>query len=365
MAIHQEQSTVTDAGVPRRLDYVPALDGVRAIAVVSVFLLHLARSHVPGGAFGVDVFFVLSAFLITGLLLNEKAVTGRVSLPGFYWRRACRLLPALFLWIVLASFTAVKAGQAAKVPWSIAGSLFYVSDFLQAWTDHMAAAFDQSWSLAVEEQFYFVWPILLIGMMRLRVSHARRLLYLAAASSAILAFVNPNYFLPHGHLLPLAVGCWAAEQRAHGLSRWMDRVVQIPGIGLAVIGVFVLAAVTAPSASVSPFLFIAVAGATALLLLSITSGNSSYVTSFLATPIPVWLGARSYGVYLYGLTIIQLVPMLTGLRLMFAAPVDVGLTLIVVAVSFRFVESPIRRRGRQWSLRASGRYADGRATTAN
>jgi len=340
-------------GDPR---YVPALDGVRAIAVLSVFLLHLARDRVPGGAFGVDVFFVLSAFLITSLLIDEFDAHGRVDFVAFYWRRAFRLLPALLLWLVFASITAVLGGDAHRVPLSAAGALFYVSDFLQAWTDLVANAFDQAWSLSVEEQFYFVWPALLVlVLLRCPPRQRRWILGIAVPAAAVVAFTRPNYFLPTGHLLPLVIGCWAADQRARGLSPWIASIARSPWTGYVALAIFTAAALLALPPLLGAGMFVLIAIATAALLLHLTNPGTTGVGRLLGSAVPRWIGARSYGVYLYGLTMMGFVGALfPGITLRFAAPLDVALTLIVVALSYRLVESPVRRAGRAWLRRRRG-----------
>lgn len=352
--------TVATPG-PAASTYVPALDGVRAIAVAAVFLLHLAAAYFPGGAVGVDLFFVLSAFLITGLLLDEFSRTGHVRFGAFYLRRAFRLLPALLIWLVLASFTAVLAGEGEKVPWSVAGALFYFNDFQQAWTDRVATAFNQSWSLSVEEQFYFVWPPLLVFvLLRASLRAQRWFLHASVLVAAVVPFAGPNYFLPTGHLLPLVIGCWAAEQRARGCTPWVGALIGRRWVGYATCAVFVFATVT-DFRPLREATFIAASVATAALLLQLTIGARTAVSRMLGSRVPVWIGARSYGVYLYGLTLMGLVPqLLPGIELKIAAPIDVVLTAVVVAASYRFVESPIRRWGR---TRLAGRPRQGADAT--
>lgn len=325
---------------------MPALDGVRAIAIAGVFLLHIAGAYFPGGAFGVDLFFALSAYLITGLLLGEVESTGRLRFGAFYWRRAFRLGPALLIWLVLASATAIAEGRSAKVPWSVTGSLFYFSDFLEAWTSRIAGAFDQAWSLAVEEQFYFVWPaVLVLVLLRWPPRLQRIFLTVSVIAAIALTVAHQNYFLPTGHLLPLTVGCWAAEQRARGGSPVTTWLVRVPGIAAGCCVVFALAAVGKLEL---PGTQILVGLAAGLLLLALAERSTSIEARVLGTRIPVWIGARSYGIYLYGLTLMQLIPAVTHLGLREAAPVDVIVTLVVVALSFRFVEAPVRVRGRRW-----------------
>lgn len=128
--------------------YLASLDGIRAVAITGVFGLHLARQYFPGGAFGVDVFFVLSAYLITSILLRELRHRGRIRFGAFYCRRIFRLGPALVLWLLLlATPTALLQHAGSSISWSTAGALFYFNDFLEAWTRHVGSAYDQSWSL--------------------------------------------------------------------------------------------------------------------------------------------------------------------------------------------------------------------------
>ncbi len=198
---------------------MPALDGLRACAVAAVFLLHLDQPHFPGGAVGVDVFFVISAYLITGLLLKRSGELHPYR--NFYWRRVFRLYPALVLFVVLAAVTAIAAGQGRRAPLAVVGSLLYVNDLLMAFTHRIPTGFGQTWSLAVEEQFYLVWaPMLLLGVSRLRRNVQLGSLVAVAAIGFAFLFVhtNWNYFLPTGHLFGLALGCIAAWARHEGWS---------------------------------------------------------------------------------------------------------------------------------------------------
>jgi len=160
-------------GTTRHWRYVPALDGVRAVAVALVVLAHsyemllwrqsslLARnwSPVPGGAFGVDMFFALSGFLITALLFTEFQQTGRIDFRAFYIRRALRLLPALVAVLVATSIYAAVTGYAAhRQLQSVFGSFFYFANWMQILHIPMSPLLLHTWSLSVEEQFYIVWP---------------------------------------------------------------------------------------------------------------------------------------------------------------------------------------------------------------
>src|SRR3954467_13629235 len=165
----------TDA--PPRLAHQPALDGVRALAVIAVIMFHAGNVYATAGFIGVDMFLVLSGFLITTLLLRELALTGRVAVKAFWMRRARRLLPALILVLIaVACFGAFVAtgDEALGLRGDLLGSLFYVQNWRFVFSG--ASYFTQfgspsplrhMWSLAIEEQWYLVWPLLLFGIMKM------------------------------------------------------------------------------------------------------------------------------------------------------------------------------------------------------
>ena len=143
-----------------RLEYRPALDGLRGLAVVAVVAVHSWPTIVPGGGMGVDVFFVLSGFLITMLLVQERHDTSRIDFRGFYRRRAYRLLPPLVAFTVILLAWLWWYG----IPLPRADRI-YVSNWTLAYGDDIAY-FEHTWSLAIEERFYLVWPILLLWWLR-------------------------------------------------------------------------------------------------------------------------------------------------------------------------------------------------------
>jgi len=340
-----------EAAPVRSSTHLDSLDGIRAVAIAGVFLLHIGRAYFPGGAFGVDVFFLLSAFLITNILLSEVHHQGRIDFRGFYWRRFFRLAPALILWLAfIAPPTAVLAHEAGKIPWSTTGALFYFNDFLEAKTQLVVAAYDQSWSLAIEEQFYFVWPVLcLLCVTRLPRSMQQRTVLALVIGSAVISYKIGNYFLPSGHLVPLALGAWAAfwsvQSRDKSRLAPLFRDVRV-AVGCG--AVFAVALLSAPAGLGGYSLSLLVDLAALALVLHCVLNVSSGASRALRGGVPRWIGQRSYGIYLYGLTLMQLIPSVTHLSLHFAAPLDVVVTAIVVAISFRYVESPIRFRGRNW-----------------
>ncbi len=347
------------AGTAGHLD---ALDGMRAIAIGAVLVLHLDRAHFPGGAFGVDVFFVLSSFLISTLLLHEFSRNGRIRFGAFYWRRIFRLYPALLLWLaVLAIPTALVLHEAGTIPWSAAGAVLYLNDFLQAWTQHVGSPFDQSWSLAVEEQFYLVWPLALaLITTRLTVRGQKRTLVVMVAASLAIWLLYGNYFLPTGHLVPLALGCWAAFWMAQGgaQTRWAGWLTD-SRVAVGALAIFAVALFASPPGRIGgDLLALAVDLAATGLMLHTVLAARSWPSRVLGSSPLRWIGVRSYGVYLYGLTLVILIPAVTHLPLHEAAPLDLVVIAVVVALSYRYVEAPLRARGRAWLVDAEhGRRA--------
>ncbi|MEY2424840.1 MAG: hypothetical protein QOI61_412 [Actinomycetota bacterium] len=192
-----------------RARYRPALDGLRGIAVLAVLMFHSgSRRYVsglyPGGRFGVDIFFVLSGFLITGLLLAENAKTGTISLKNFYVRRALRLLPALGLVLLYGGFTVLVTGHNAEGwPFFVAALpvVFYVGNWVVAANTRSLGLLGHTWTLALEEQFYLCWPPVLKRALK-RDPSARRIavgllivvVLLGAVRAALtLADVGNNY----------------------------------------------------------------------------------------------------------------------------------------------------------------------------
>jgi peptidoglycan/LPS O-acetylase OafA/YrhL len=167
----------------QRLGYVPALDGIRAFAVLFVMSYHVGRVFARidpflgrerswigrGGFLGVDLFFVLSGFLITSLLLGEQSKTGRISLGGFYRRRALRLLPALLAMLTVhLLYTVVTGLPLAIETHSIAAVVLYVANWYRTTGHPLAHGLTHLWSLSVEEQFYVLWPVVTIVVLGVR-----------------------------------------------------------------------------------------------------------------------------------------------------------------------------------------------------
>jgi len=368
------------------------LDGIRAVAVAAVLLFHADVAWIPGGFLGVDIFFVLSGYLITSLLLDEYRRTRTLKLAQFYVRRARRLLPALFL--VLAAcitFTTVfLREELTSLRSDTVASLVYVQNwwFVVHERSYFEAAgrppmLQHLWSLALEEQFYLLWPLLLLAL--LRRGGKRRALKVAVVgavvSATLMALLSvaggspvPNdasrvYFGTDTHASAVLLGAAAAlvwtprlleSMRLPGQSRALDLMGVI---GAATVGWFLL-----KTDDLSPFLyrggFFLCAAATVLVVVAAAHPRTRLSHLFSARPLR-WLGERSYGVYLWHwpvfvITRPELDVLIDGVPLFV---LRIGLTLGLADLSYRFVEVPIRR-GRARATSSARRRDWRRAITA-
>ncbi|WP_022882135.1 acyltransferase family protein [Gryllotalpicola ginsengisoli] len=339
--------------------YRPELDGLRAVAVLAVIAYHSGLPLAAGGWMGVDVFFVLSGYLITSLLLAEHDRTGGVSLQRFYARRMLRLYPALMLlclggaafWWVLS-----PDGSFAGYAWSALAALLYVGDFVIGFRGSVLGGLGHTWSLAVEEQFYLLWPVALLVMLRAHARVLRWTVLLTAVCFATLAvssfFLGPDhdvdyaYFLPWSRFATILLGCTVALLLHRGVRvRFLERgATAWAAVGVA-IGVTVVAGYLYKQPNFAweaPL----VALAAAALVWNLTTTARSVLKTALGVPPLTWLGRRSYGVYLYHFPIVLIVGENAAAwhlnRTEYAAIVLFG-SVIIAATSYRFVERPLLR----------------------
>ncbi|WP_088287752.1 acyltransferase [Kineosporia sp. A_224] len=332
---------------------VRALDGLRAVAVMLVFLKHLQLPAFRGGWVGVDIFFVLSGFLITSMLLGEHERTGRIDLRSFWVRRLARLYPALIAMVVLGLAIAPErfAGHPG-VTWSAVIALTYTQDLTRFWTPY-AGGFDHTWSLAVEEQFYLLWPlaVLLCRGRRAAIGVLAAGIAVAGAGSLYLygGLVPPArnvaYFFLHTRGWEIVVGCLLAVV----LTR--VRVPALLGSALLWLALPATAAVVLLCGRPTTPLWVAVGAAVVLsvvVVAALVSAPRATVGRVLSLAPLVWLGRVSYGVYLYHWVVIRLVyrhltpydglPYATALK----QATVVAVTLAVAGLSYHLLERPIQ-----------------------
>ncbi|WP_394770970.1 acyltransferase family protein [Lacisediminihabitans sp.] len=378
-------AVTTPATVPssdRRVGRFAGLDGLRAIAVVAVILFHLTPGAVPGGYLGVDVFFVISGFLITGLLLRERESTGRIRLGAFWLRRARRLLPALAIVVVACSALALalRGDVLVHLGRQVLGAATFSSNWLsigvgQSYFDGTAPElFRNLWSLAVEEQFYLVWPLAMLALLlvpsrRLRIGLVVALAVASAAAMWLIYLPGADatrvYYGTDTHCFGLAIGSAIAilvndaPRRLAALAsrRFATRIAA--AFGAASIVALCALAVSMPASA--PFVYrgglVGVALLTAVAILG-SIGTGSLLGRVLDSAPLRWIGERSYGLYLWHWPVFVLVVAAlpgwqrTGGDGWAMGAVALVITVAASAASYRLVERPIRLNGFRASFRA-------------
>jgi len=362
--------------------HIHGLDGLRAIAIIAVLVYHLRPTALPGGFLGVDVFFVVSGFLITTLLLREIGKRGRINLPQFWLRRARRLLPALVS-VVLISVSVswlVGGDLLVDIGRQALGALTFSNNWLEIAADSSYFArtspllFVNFWSLAIEEQFYLLWPVLLVVLLAVtRTANQRMRLALAVAGgSALLMAVlyRPGedatrvYYGTDTHLFGLMIGValaftWAAPRswlHSAGWQRW-----RVPAGLVALAGLGWLMTVLSSQTTVTFRGGILAASILTAVLLAALLGPATPLRRLMQLRPLEWVGQRSYGIYLWHWPVILILT-----EALPATTYDSGLrwttrllallvTLAVAAASYRWLEQPIRRLGFGAAARAGAR----------
>jgi len=343
---------------------VEGLNGIRAFAVVAVIAAHAHVSWFGGGGIGVDMFFTLSGFLITTLLLRERAATGRVALGKFWGRRLLRLMPALLLMLLLVDAAGLVIGSElwtnglAATP----SVIFYFANWVAVLGGGSATlgVFAPLWSLSVEEQFYFAWP--LIVMVCASFVRSRRALGIVGALIAFIAIVNRLVFFDGTdherafgtdfRLDIILFGALLAIFMDAGGSQTVRRITRFAVIPAVVflLGVAVLVPdVHAYGDPAATYLYYAVglpliAISTTCLVGFVATHQGSKLVSILSVKPFDYLGKISYGMYLWHFPIMVLVVSALHLEptLLFATSL-VG-TVVVASISWRFVERPLSKR---------------------
>ena len=375
-----------------RVPYLPGLDGMRALAVVAVMIYHANSEWLPGGFLGVEVFFVISGYLITLLLIAEKERTGRIHLGHFWLRRARRLLPALFVMLfLLISYTTIFRSDAlGKLRGDVLAGFFYVSNWYQIW---VGAGYSSTgdfaplrhlWSLAVEEQFYLVWPLVMVVLLRVgtrRVFDVAKWLVVAALVITVaLALLYRQGRVGECNVTPGAYWTIADRCISKADALYLSTITRASGLLfgsafamvwrpyavmrgplrdkgrlmdlLAIVGLVALGAQTwyvhflRPDGP-DPWLFrggFLITSVASLLVIGAVTHRRSFAGPVLGNPVFLWVGTRSYGMYLYHWPIYQVIRRIAGNTLtwpQFAGAMVA--TVIITEVSYRYVETPIRK----------------------
>jgi len=340
--------------------YRPGLDGLRAIAVTAVFLYHARIDWLPGGFLGVDLFFVLSGYLITSLLLVEWEARNRIDLRRFWLRRARRLLPALVV-VVLASLAlaAIFARQdLAHTRGDAVSSLLYFTNWHEIIANHSyfnlmgnPSLLQHTWSLAIEEQFYIVWPLLLVPCLVLVGRRRLPMLVIAgiAASAALMWILyNPSgdpsrvYYGTDTRAFLLLMGILLAL-----VWPWIQRLRQALPL-LELLGVAALVGAVLlfrQMQQFNPTLYrggdLAAAFCFVVLVAAVAHPRTGIGEALGVAPLR-WVGERSYGIYLWHWPIIVLVAGVNTRPSPGVVVAEAALVLTAAMLSYKFVEQPIR-----------------------
>lgn len=350
--------------------YVPSIDGLRALAVLAVIAYHLNFSWAQGGFIGVDIFFVLSGYLITNILLTQYENENTIHLKDFWLRRFRRLIPAAYLMIITVVIFAVLFNREllTTLRGDAIASFFYMSNWWFIF--HNVSYFDSFglpsplknlWSLAIEEQFYLIWPLFLYGFLRWikNPKWLLRVIIVIALLSAILMAVlytpgaDPSrvYYGTDTRLFDLLIGCalaflWPFNRLSPKIPQQSKLALNITGT----ISVVLFCILVYTMNEYQPFLYrgglflVAILG---VLMIATIAHPSCYLSRLFSFRPLRWIGTRSYGIYLWHYPIITLTTPVTeiGQPSLLRAALQVAATFIIAELSFRFVETPIRKKG--------------------
>jgi peptidoglycan/LPS O-acetylase OafA/YrhL len=343
----------------RRLGHIAALDGIRAVAALAVVAFHARIAGFGNGDIGVDIFFVLSGFLITSILLARTGSGRAIDFKDFYRRRALRLLPAYFAVViacVLLEFTASYGGTFKGAVLST----FYVANLAIGATGVGLGTLSHTWSLSVEEQFYLVWPALLAFLLARRGTDARRLL-VTVAGLVLLAWLMVVGLAAAG--APARIASNATPTRAvellfgallaifiatPSLSGALDRCRPLSRVSLAGVtaGVLLLGLIAVPGLSDNVS---SVAGWPLLSVLTCTViyaclRGAAPLTAPLGSRVMTAVGKRSYGLYLWHFPVFVVIDTRWGIDGWPERLAGLAVTFVVVALSYRYIERPFLER---------------------
>jgi peptidoglycan/LPS O-acetylase OafA/YrhL len=356
----------------RGIQYIPAIDGLRALAVIAVMLYHLGFSWIPGGFLGVDLFFVISGYVITRLLLDSIEQSGGLDLRGFYLARARRLLPALLFTVTTTTIAiGIWAPDTIKrfltdIPFALTGTMnWWLVARQQDYFESIGRAplLQHTWSLAVEAQFYLLWPLILYFVLK-RLGKRRipfAALVIAGASGVALLLVSLSldasntskvshvYFGTDTHSIGLFLGAalavsWIPQNFTTNVSKKAQDFID--GIGvfgfIGIIATFLLIDETKPTLYKIAFPLAALFGAS--IIMSVVHPASRFAP-ILQNPVLVWIGQRSYAIYLWHWIIFQVTrPSVDLAGQMWALyALRILIVFALADISLRYVEQPIRR----------------------
>ncbi|WP_022883245.1 acyltransferase family protein [Glaciibacter superstes] len=380
IAISSAPATSLPAAASSVTHRLAGLDGLRAIAVIAVVVYHFFPSALPGGFIGVDVFFVISGFLITGLLVAEHQRFGHLSLARFWQRRVRRLVPPLIPLVLICCTVAWLIGGdiLVGIGWQLAGASTFSYNWVSIASDAsyfssgQPELFRNLWSLAVEEQFYLLWPLALLAVLLIRKPRLRLVVVCVAAlaSAASMAMLyqpgaDPTrvYYGSDTHSFGLLIGAALAMLLRRPSSQRNELPRIRPWLGLVALLGVVGAAIWLPDDGTVTYRggLVVVCLLTAVVIWAGVRGGR-FGRALDWRPLR-YIGERSYGIYLWHWPVIVLLlaawPTPDAASVAWPPLIAIAVTLLAAACSYRWLEQPIRRLGLRGTLRIVTRLSDG------
>lgn len=332
----------------QQLKYIPQLDGLRGIAVLLVIIFHSAPDILPGGYLGVDMFFVLSGYLITRILVSEHTATGRISMKEFYKRRALRLFPAFYSMLIILSFLALFRTDPIFHLKAIAISGSYLMNWARAFETRFEVYLGHTWSLSIEEQFYIIYPVILLFLLN---TINRQNIWKWILSLLVIVFVWRMYLITSGANLnrtyngfdtradSLLFGCLISIIKFNYLS---IKYMFLPFIMSLFFIIYCSLFVTIKNDWMNYYGFTLAAISSGFIILHAVNNPTSIFSQLAATMPLVKIGKISYGMYLWHY------PILYGVVRFIDYPPFIlvacmVLTIGVASLSFKYIESPALR----------------------
>lgn len=349
--------------------YMPGLDGVRAVAVIAIIIYHLNPQWLSGGFLGVDTFFVISGYLITSLLLTEYHNTGKIELMSFWLRRVKRLIPAvlfLVMGVIVLSLIFMPM-EIQKVRADSIAAIFYVSNWwyimqnVDYFEQFAVQPLKHLWSLAIEEQFYLVFPIVLLSLLsfirRLKSIRIIFLILLVISMIAMMVLYVPNenvarvYFGTDTRIQTLLMGVllalvWPPFQLKAKVNTQMRMMIDTAGVvGLAIL--FICFKFVSETNSILYYGGFFLISTVTLLVIASSVHPSGYFAKFLGNKVFTFIGSRSYSLYLWHYPIIVLIhhQFVQGQIPPLVYVVEILLMVLMAEFSYKFIEQPFRKEG--------------------
>ena len=347
--------TIKEAAQNYSLGYMPSLDGIRGIAIILVLLLHANVRNFSGGFYGVDLFFVLSGYLITSILMREFMASKTINFCHFYRRRVLRLFPALaFMCFSFLCFAYFKLPNFEQTKFDVIASITYVSNWTRAFELGTPFILGHTWSLAVEEQFYLVWPLSLYLLLRRK---SRSSACICALLVAALSWGLRVWFTLYGYpfsrtyngfdthcdamFLGTAFALAANPMHNDAFSRTVNKICYKiwPFAVLGAVSLIVFSHLFQKSTTIYGFGFFALFSA--VIVVAFAQEKNNILTFLLRKPLIVYVGRISYGVYLWHFPVFIILAVVFGLTDPYFVPVSFAFVFGISILSYHFLEVPL------------------------